>query len=243
MEIYPHQFRMFILRSLLLSGAFLLSQAAPLSAAGPGDQAPAIVSSDFKSGAVFKLEDLKGHVVLLDFWASWCGPCRKSFPFIDGLQTRYAAQGLKVVGVSLDENPDAVTSFLESFPVGFAILHDPSAKTAEAYGVVAMPTSFLIDAEGRIVARFEGGEHLKEEEAAINALRSGAKLGKDSDIRVAPSVQATGDLKAWKRGHLADPIMQLDGDSIARSMREHIHESKEGAAGDGGSAGGGCGCN
>ena len=122
------------------------------------------------------------------------------------------------------------------------VLSDTTGRSAETYGVVAMPTSFLIDQEGNIVARFEGGEHLKAEEEAVVALlqKRGAP---GADLRVASGLQATGSLKAWQRGHLADPIMSLDGDRLTSMFREHIHASKEGASGNGGAAGGGCGCN
>jgi peroxiredoxin len=213
---------------------------AMLDAAVKGDPAPAIQLND-RSGRAFSLAALKGQVVLVDFWASWCGPCRKSLPELDGIQARFAAQGVKVVGVSLDEDFGAATAFLEKVPVQFQILHDPTGHVGEAFSVVAMPTTFLIDREGRIAARFEGGAHAQEEVAAITALLAGR--GTSAEVRVASGLQATGSLKAWHRGHLADPIMNLDGDRMSALFREHIHASKEGSAGNGGAAGGGCGCN
>ena len=202
----------------------------------------AVLKANDLRGKAFALDSLKGKVVLLDFWASWCGPCRKSFPFIDSLQSRYGAMGFQAVGVSLDEDLSAVNAFLERTPVKFTVLSDTTGKSAETYGVVAMPTSFLIDQEGNIVARFEGGEHLKaEEEAVVALLQKRGATG--ADLRVASGLQATGSLKAWQRGHLADPIMSLDGDRLTSMFREHIHASKEGASGNGGAAGGGCGCN
>jgi hypothetical protein len=104
-----------------------------------------------------------------------------------------------------------------------------------------MPTTFLIDREGRIAARYEGGTHAKEEAEAVAALLAGSAPARE--VRVASGLQATGSLKAWRRGHLADPIMNPDGDKLSALLREHIHASKEGAAGNGGAAGGGCGCN
>jgi peroxiredoxin len=194
-----------------------------------------------QAGRAFSLAAFKGQVVLVDFWASWCGPCRKSLPELDGLQDRFATQGVKVVGVSLDTEPGSMTAFLEKVPVRFSILNDPTGQIGEAYSVVAMPTTFLIDRDGRIVARFEGGTHTQEEAAAVAALLAGG--GAPKEVRVASGLRATGGLKAWRRGHLADPIMNLDGDSLTAMLREHIHASKEGAAGNGGAAGGGCGCN
>jgi peroxiredoxin len=225
---------------LRLGAAFLLLAVTTLNAAAKGDPAPAVQLKDL-AGKAFSLAAFKGQVVLVDFWASWCGPCRKSLPELDGLQERFAAQGVKVVGISLDSDVNAMTAFLEKVPVRFTILHDPVGLTGEAFSVVAMPTTFLIDREGRITGRFEGGAHVQEEAAAVTALLEGTQPSKE--VRVASGLQATGSLKAWRRGHLADPIMILDGDKLSALLREHIHASKEGAAGNGGAAGGGCGCN
>ncbi len=196
-------------------------------------------------GAAFPMATVRGKVVVLDFWAPWCMPCRASFPFLDGLESRHRSEGLVVVGLTLDHDSDAITRFLESVPVGFPIARDPSGAAGEAYGVVALPTTFLIDREGRVAARFEGGAaavHEKLEEAAA-ALLAGKPLPAGTDVRVAKSLQATSNVKAWQRGYLADPIMSLDGDALTRTIKEHVHASKEASAGDGGASGGGCGCN
>jgi len=193
----------------------------------------------------FSLESLKGNVVVLDFWAPWCVPCRASFPALDALQTKFGKQGLRVLGLTLDTNDDAIIAFLNSVPVTFTILRDVSGQAGEAFNVVAMPTTFVLDKQGRIAARFEGGGsavHAKVE-AAVATLLAGGALGGEADVRVSKSVQATGNVKAWQRGYLADPIMNLDGDKLTQVLREHIHASKEAAAGNGGAAGGGCGCN
>ncbi len=202
---------------------------------------PSLKSPEAKSGN-FSLSAQKGKIVLVDFWASWCGPCRKSLPALDRLQAKYKDQGLVVVGVSLDDDVANAANFLDRVPVSFTVLSDTVGTSAEAYHVVAMPTSFILDAEGAIVARFEGGDHLDAEEAIIKGLLKGA-VKPQADVRVAVGLQATGSLKAWRRGHLADPFMNLDGDPLTGLMREHIHASKEGSAGNGGTAGGGCGCN
>lgn len=212
-----------------------------------GESAPALTLPSLKSmdskGGNFSLATQKGKVVLVDFWASWCGPCRKSLPALDKLQAKYKDQGLVVVGVSLDDDVAAAAAFLDRVPVNFTILSDTTGASAEAYHVVAMPTSFLVDAEGKVAARFEGGEHMDAEEAAIQGLLKGMTPGPKADLRVAHGLQATGSLKAWRRGHLADPFMSLDGDPLTQLLQEHIHASKEASAGNGGAAGGGCGCN
>jgi len=195
--------------------------------------------------APFRLESLEGSVVVLDFWAPWCVPCRASFPALDALQTKYGKQGLRVLGLTLDTNDDAIIAFLNAVPVGFTILRDDTGDAGEAFAVVAMPTTFVLDKEGRIAARFEGGGaavHAKVE-AAVATLLAGGTLAADAGVRVSKSAQATGPVKAWRRGYLADPLMSLDGDVLTQVLREHIHASKEAAAGNGGAAGGGCGCN
>jgi len=238
-----YQLRLRPSASAIVAVALFLSASASF-VAHAGDAIPDVTLYPM-NGKPLTLAAFKGKVVLLDFWASWCAPCRKSFPFLDELQTKHASEGLQVLGLTLEEDTDAVTGFLESVPVNFTILRDTSERAGEAFGVVAMPTSFLIDREGRIAARFEGGDESvhKKIEAAVATLLAGGTLPPGTDVRVAASVEATGDLKAWQRGYLADPIMSLDGDPLTRLIREHIHASKEGASGDGGAAGGGCGCN
>lgn len=217
--------------------------ASPLAASG-AEPAPKVRLASL-DGSPLSLESLKGRVVVLDFWASWCVPCRTSFPFLDSLQTRYGGQGLSVLGLTLEESKDAVIAFLEAVPVRFTIAWDPSGYAGDAFRVVAMPTTFLLDREGHVVARFEGGDRKTHEklEAAITKLLAGEALQPGADVRVAGSLEATGSLRAWQRAYLADPIMNLDGDPITRMLRDHVHASKEAAAGDGGASGGGCGCN
>jgi len=223
----------------------VLAASSPASAAPPAPE----VSARTRSGEPFALSALKGRVVLLDFWAPWCVPCRASFPFLDSLHAKYASQGLAVVGLTLEEREKAVAAFLDAVPVRFPVVVDATGRAGEAFGVVAMPTTFLIDREGRIAARFEGGDpkvHTKIE-TAVAALLAGGDVAAGTGVRFPASVEAggrtSGRVKAWRRGWLADPIMQLDGDPLTKLLKEHIHSSKEAAAGDGGASGGGCGCN
>lgn len=230
-------------------GLSLFLLPARLPAGEPGNSPAPLIPAELPiadlAGKPFSLASLKGNVVVLDFWASWCVPCRASFPYFNSLQARLGPKGLRVVGLTLEENSDAVFSFLDTIPASFAVVRDPSGQSGEAFHVVAMPTTFLIDRDLRLVARFEGGApstHAKLE-AAIDLLLSGKPLPPGVDSRAAAGLEKSGKVKAWKRGYLADPIMNLDGDPLTRLLREHIHASKEGAAGDGGAAGGGCGCN
>jgi len=210
-----------------------------------GAEAPAELSLQRIDGSSLSLASLRGHVVVLDFWASWCVPCRASVPFFNGLQAKYGAQGLDVVGLTLEEDGEAVAEFLDAVPVSFLIARDPTGHAGEVFAVESMPTAFLIGRDGRVAARFEGGDKTAHArlEAAARTLLEGGTLPAGSDVRVSKGLEASGDLKAWQRGFLADPIMSLEGVPSTQLFREHIHASKEGAAGDGGASGGGCGCN
>jgi|GEM_PF-882721 len=193
-------------------------------------------------GRAHTLAETRGRVTLLEFWASWCVPCRKGFPFLEELQAKYAVDGLAVIALTLEEDGEAVQDFVEDHPSRFLIGRDPTGRAGEVFEVGAIPTAFLLDREGKILARFEGGTDSVHQgiEDAVGAVVSGEAL--DPALAAAAGAARTNAL-AWQREYLADPIMNLDGDVLSRSMREHVHASKEGAAGNGGVAGGGCGCN
>lgn len=91
-----------------------------------------------------------GKVVLLDFWASWCGPCKSSFPALDALQKQYARQGLVIIAVNLDDEPAAMQKFLKENPVSFTVVRDPGHKLVEQADVQSMPSSFVIDRAGKV---------------------------------------------------------------------------------------------
>lgn len=94
----------------------------------------------------------RNQVVYLDFWASWCIPCRKSFPWMNEMIKRYGKQGLTIVAVNLDKEKDAAEAFLKELPANFTIAFDPDGKVADRYEVQGMPSSYIIDRQGRIVA-------------------------------------------------------------------------------------------
>ena len=96
------------------------------------------------------LQGLKGKVVYLDFWASWCSPCRKSFPWMAEMHNKYKDKGLVVLAVNLDKSKDKAAGFLTDFHPEFPIAYDPEGKTAELYKVMGMPSSYIIDRNGQL---------------------------------------------------------------------------------------------
>ena len=98
----------------------------------------------------------RGRVVYLDFWASWCGPCKQSFPWMQSLQSTYGRRGLVVVAVDLDRDRADARRFLARFHPGFRIVYDPSGSLAKRYAVAGMPTTLLIDRRGRVRDRHIG---------------------------------------------------------------------------------------
>ena len=111
-----------------------------------------LLMSVAQADAPLDLDGFRGRVVYLDFWASWCGPCRQSFPWMQTMKRTYENQGLTVVAVNLDTDRAAADRFLVQFHPTFDVRFDPSGELAEVYKVQGMPSSVLIDRHG--VARF-----------------------------------------------------------------------------------------
>ena len=127
----------------LLVFGWSLGQAAMAAEAAPNFELPT-------NKGTLTLADLKGKVVYLDFWASWCPPCRKSFPWMNEMERRYSRQGLTVIAVNLDKDHDLAAKFLNEVPANFTVAYDPQGTVAESYHVPGMPSSFIIDRNGRI---------------------------------------------------------------------------------------------
>ena len=107
-------------------------------------------------GSEISLEKLKGKIVYLDFWASWCDPCRKSFPWMNGMKARFDSKKFAIVAVNLDSSKKEAMKFLEKAPADFDIAYDPDGKVASKYNLQAMPTSYLIDKKGNLIMTHKG---------------------------------------------------------------------------------------
>lgn len=158
---------------LVASGLFSLPACA---AAEVGDRAPDIQLPGVTNEV--RLAALQGKVVYLDFWASWCGPCRKSFPWMNEMQVRYGGRGLQVVAVNLDVRRELADKFLTEVPASFTVAFDARGDSARRYAVKGMPSSVLIGPDGTIVMRHVGfrDDERKDIESAIVAAL--AKTGK-----------------------------------------------------------------
>ena len=143
--------------------------APPAQAVEPGQAAPPFELPG-KQGVV-RLADYRGKLVYLDFWASWCGPCRKSFPWMNDLQARYGARGFQVIGLNVDQKPADAAAFLTQVAANFDIAYDAGGHAPRAYGVKGMPTSILIGPDGKVLAVHTGfrDEHRDELERKIVA--------------------------------------------------------------------------
>jgi cytochrome c biogenesis protein CcmG/thiol:disulfide interchange protein DsbE len=110
------------------------------------------------------LDKYSGKVVMLDFWASWCVPCRRSFPWMNEMQEKYGQDGLVIVAVNVDREVEDAAAFLQEYPANFEIIYGPDAELAKKYEIEVMPSSFIIDREGKIVDRHLGFKVKKQEE-------------------------------------------------------------------------------
>ena len=136
-------------------------------------QAPSAAAADSLS-----LEQYAGQVVVLDFWASWCVPCRRSFPWLNAMHDQYAEQGLVIIGVNLDAERTEALDFLEEYPARFAIHYDTEAVLAREWGIEAMPSSIIIGRDGELVTKHLGFKVKKQaeyESVLVEALARGVR--------------------------------------------------------------------
>ena len=144
-----------LLAVVLLSSSCFVAMAG----VGKGDPFPGFTGK----GIAGDVPDLSGKIVLVDFWASWCAPCKKSFPALERLAKSFGPRGFTIVAVSVDEEAEAMDGFLETHPVSFTVVRDAAQKLVAEAGVEAMPTSFLLGRDGKIAAVHLGFDSAKTE--------------------------------------------------------------------------------
>jgi thiol-disulfide isomerase/thioredoxin len=155
--------------SLLAGTAFFLAGALT-QAADSKKAAPDWQLSDVE-GKPVKLSDFKGKVVILDFWATWCPPCRAEIPGFVVLQKKYADKGFTVIGVSLDERgPSVVKPFMRSFGMNYPVVMGTPKIVLDYGGITAIPTTFVIDRQGNVVTAYQGAMDQATFESVIGPL-------------------------------------------------------------------------
>lgn len=131
----------------------IISKPKPKAAAAP-------MMPDYKAknldGSEFDLKSKKGTVLLVNLWATWCGPCRHEIPELEKIHAKYASQGFAVVGISVDDPAEAVHEFLKETPIHYPIVLDPQGRMAGILDVSVLPTSVIVDRAGRMVWRSAG---------------------------------------------------------------------------------------
>jgi thiol-disulfide isomerase/thioredoxin len=145
-------------RALRLAAALVALVATPALALEEGDVAPAWSAPSLSGGAPVSLASARGRVVVLDFWASWCAPCRTALPLLDALRREFPADSFTVLAVNVDREPEAARRFLARRPVGYPSASDPEGRIPASFGLETMPTSYLIDRAGVIRYVHEGFE-------------------------------------------------------------------------------------
>lgn len=155
---------------LLLAVLLLLGAGSALAGPVVGEPAPEFVLES-RGGGEVSLSDLRGEVVLINFWATWCPPCRQEMPLLDQIHSRYEPLGFTLLGVNVEQDSRLADRFLEDVPVNFPILLDPEEQVSKLYEVPAMPTTVIVDRKGT-VRYIHYGYRPGDEEAVQNAVRS-----------------------------------------------------------------------
>jgi peroxiredoxin len=138
------------MRNALLGLAFTAFAATSLASSGLTGQSAPDFALKSSSGDNLRLSEFRGDVVMVNFWATWCGPCRQEMPLLDELYSRYGRVGFSLLGVNIDDNQSKAMDMIAELGVSFPVLFDSSKQVSELYDVDAMPVTVLIDREGTV---------------------------------------------------------------------------------------------
>ena len=141
--------------SLLVALASSAQASVPVreGSTAPGFRLPLLSPA---TGQQISLQAQRGKLVYVDFWASWCAPCRVSFPVLEKLRGEFRHRGFEVIAISVDEEANDAREFLRRFPVSYPVAHDPAGDTPARYGPLGMPTGYLVDPQGNVIAVHQG---------------------------------------------------------------------------------------
>ena len=157
--------------ALCLVGLYIASRrtAAKPKPAASGNAAPDFTVTDI-DGRKLTLSDLKGKVVLLDFWATWCTPCRAEIPHFVEMQNKYGPQGFQVIGISMDDDAKPVREFYQQYKMNYPVAVGDDKLADQFGGVMGLPVNFLIDREGRIHSKHLGATDVSVFDEEVTAL-------------------------------------------------------------------------
>jgi thiol-disulfide isomerase/thioredoxin len=156
----------------ILGALALLCLGCPAQATGVGEQAPDFAAPTLQGAQELRLSDYHGRVVYLDFWASWCAPCRVALPLLEELRHEFGARGFEVIAVDVDENRADGEKALRGVTITYPVLRDPQGQVATLYALPAMPSSYLIGRDGAVRAVHQGLKpaEMAQRRAAIESL-------------------------------------------------------------------------
>ena len=197
--------------------------------------APKFALTDI-SGQKLNLDDYKGKVVLLDFWATWCGPCRIEIPEFVELQKRYRDQGFAVVGISMDDGPEPVREFYQQYKMNYPVAMGDS-KLAELYGgILGLPTSLLIGRDGRIYSKHIGATDISVFEDEVKTLLTAEGPQEVSDFKPVRTAGTSGKIEV---GDPAEVNSEVPGVNLSKLSPAQVEQFKKVLAGKPCT----CGCN
>jgi len=158
------------MRNRIAALAATLLLALPAWAGAAGVQAPAFTLQSV-DGRTVSLAQFKGDVVMINFWASWCGPCRQEMPLLDSIYKQYKDMGFVLLGVNVEPDAHSANAWLRKTPVSYPILYDPKSQVSQLYQVQAMPTTVIVDRQG--VVRFVHNGYVPgDENQYMNSIRA-----------------------------------------------------------------------
>jgi peroxiredoxin len=158
------------MRNRIAAIAAVLSVALPALASTPTGPAPAFTLGS-RSGQDVSLAQYKGQVVMINFWASWCGPCRQEMPLLESIYKKYNKMGFTMLGVNVEPDSNAANEWLKATPVSFPILYDRDSKVSKLYDVAGMPSTVIIDRSGKLRVLHRGYKPGDENEY-LDSIRS-----------------------------------------------------------------------
>jgi peroxiredoxin len=136
------------MRKVIATTVAVLGIALPALAGTPAPAPTFTLAS--RSGQDVSLAQYKGNVVMINFWASWCGPCRQEMPLLEGIYKKYNKMGFTMIGVNVEPDSNAANEWLKATPVSFPILYDRDSKVSKLYDVAGMPSTVIIDRSGKL---------------------------------------------------------------------------------------------